>query len=114
MTLGPMEEAGRSGALALALAAAGETAARARRRRIRLQSQYYDRQRHLPGLIALPPELRTLAEPALTRAIIRRLRQALRFSLAHRAAREWTWCRHRHEALLTALAGELLRLRRLN
>ena len=84
-----------------------------RRRMLREQARLYDRQCHLPRLIAVPRHLRRLPEPERTQAIICRLKRALRRNLALRARRKWSYSRHRHAALLAALGGELMRLRRL-
>jgi len=65
---------------------------------------------HLPEV---PPALHDLPEPAQTRAMIACLKSALRRSLARRARRHWSYSSRRHTALLAALGGELMRLRRI-
>jgi hypothetical protein len=110
-----MNRAGRShpDPAAPALAEMDRAAARLRRRMLREQAQAYDRRRHLPRLIFVPRQVRTLPEPDQTRAIIGRLKRALRLNLALRARRDWSYSRYRHAALVAALGGELMRLRSL-
>ncbi len=76
-------------------------------------ARLYDRQRHLPALLALwPVELEDFSI-AGTRAIIARLEEALGGERRRGRARHWAYDLNRHLALISALEGEKRQLSRL-
>lgn len=72
----------------------------------------YERARMLPRLIALDPRELDAAGPSLDKAILTRLRRALRAERLRGRAGHWTYDLNRHVALLQALAVEQGRRRR--
>lgn len=108
--LAGMTHRAHHGPIGEALRQIGARAARRRRRLIRLGARRYRRPRDLPRLIAAPPHWLDDPRPAAAKAVIARLKAALRRSLRDRRSGHWRYCRHRHLALLQALSGEMRRL----
>ncbi len=76
----------------------------------RAGAQRYERARHLPWLARATPEEIGSDDPAVGRAIVARLRRALRAERQRGRAGHWTYDMNRHIALMQALAAERQRL----
>jgi hypothetical protein len=77
---------------------------------VRAGATLYDRDRDLPRLIRLDPFAPVGDSPEAVRAIVARLKNALRGERNRARAGHWTYDLNRHIALRQALAAESARL----